>query len=151
MFKTREVYCVDTQKFESIMFLQLNVNNDYISGMGHVDVSDQLRNYYRMDHWLRMQKWWWAIYFLEMGVMLVNSYVCYKTYQESIGTDKKKILSQFEFRRSIALAWLKPDMYWPTMDKIAANNEPENNKKRKSHEMKPRICMCMLPLSQTIH
>ena len=79
-----------------------------------------------------MQKWWWAIYLWGMGVMLVNSYVCYKTYQESIGTDKKKILSQFEFRRSIALAWLKHDTYWPTMDKIAANNEPANNKKRKS-------------------
>ena len=104
MLNTREVYCVDTQKFESIMFLQLNVNNDYTAGMGHVDVSDQLRNYYRMDHWLRTQKWWWAIYLWEMGVMLVNSYVCYKTYQESIGIDKKKILSQFEFRQSIALA-----------------------------------------------
>ena len=79
------------------MFLQLNVNDDYIAGMGHVDVSDQLINYYRMDHWLRTQKWWWAIYLWGMGVMLVNSYVCYKTYQESIGTDKKKILSQFEF------------------------------------------------------
>ena len=132
MLKTREVYCVDTQKFESIKFLRLNVNDDYNAGMGHVDVSDQLRNYYRMDHWLRMQKWWWAIYLWGMGVMLVNSYVCYKTYQESIGTDKKKILSQFEFRRSIALAWLKPDTYWPTMDKIAANNDPANNKKRKS-------------------
>ena len=45
MLKTREVYCVDTQKFESIMFLQLNVNDDYNAGMGHVDVSDQIRSY----------------------------------------------------------------------------------------------------------
>ena len=28
MLKTREVYCVDTHKFDSIKFLRLNVNDD---------------------------------------------------------------------------------------------------------------------------
>jgi hypothetical protein len=115
IMKTREVYCVDTKKLETIRFLRLNINDDYNAGMGHVDVSDQLRNYYRMDHWSRKQKWWWAIYMWGMGVMLVNSYVCYKSYHLENGTAKKKILSQFEFRRSIALAWMKPDKYWQTM------------------------------------
>ena len=50
--KTRDVYCVDMQKFETIRFLRLNINDDYTAGMGHVDVSDQLRNYYRMYHLL---------------------------------------------------------------------------------------------------
>jgi hypothetical protein len=117
IIKTREVYCVDTNKLETIRFLRLNINDVYNAGMGHVDGSDQLRNYYRMDHWSRKQKWWWAIYMWGMGVMLVNSYVCYKSYHLENGTAKKKILSQFEFRRSIALAWMKPDEYWQTSRK----------------------------------
>jgi hypothetical protein len=128
IMKTREVYCVDTKKLETIRFLRLNINDDYNAGMGHVDVSDQLRNYYRMDHWSRKQKWWWAIYMWGMGVMLVNSYVCYKSYHLENGTAKKNILSQFEFRRSIALAWMKPDEYWQTM------NKKKENHKRKGAE-----------------
>ena len=72
--KTRDIYCVDTQKFETIQFLRLNVNNDYNAGMGHVDVSNQLRKYYQMDRWLRSQKWWWEIYLWGMGVVIVNAY-----------------------------------------------------------------------------
>ena len=110
--KTRDVYCVDTKKMEAIKFLRLNINDAYNADMGHVDISDQLRNYYRMDHWLRMQKWWWASYLWGMGVMLVNAYVSYQSYHERVGTAKKDILSQFEFRREIALAWLKPEEHW---------------------------------------
>jgi len=98
---------VDTQKLTTIRFLRLHVNDAYNAGnsKGHVDVSDQLRNYYRMDHWLWMQKWWWAIYLWGMGVQLVDSYACYnKAYHVDNGTPKRNILSQFEFRRSIALA-----------------------------------------------
>ena len=107
---------MDTQKLESVNFLRLNANDKYNADMGHVDVSDQLRNYYRMDHWLRNQKWWWALFLWGLGVSLVNSYVCYKSYHQEIGTDKKNILSQYEFRRSIALAWMKPDTYWNGRD-----------------------------------
>ena len=39
---TRDVCCVDTQKFETTQLLRLNINDDYNAGMGHVDVSDQL-------------------------------------------------------------------------------------------------------------
>ena len=58
ILKTRDVYCVDTQKFETIQFLRLNINDDYNAGMGHMVVSNQLRNYYQMNHWLQNQKWW---------------------------------------------------------------------------------------------
>ena len=58
IIKSRLVYCVDTQTTELIEFLRLNINDDYNEDMGHVDISDQLRNYYRFDHWMRKTKWW---------------------------------------------------------------------------------------------
>ena len=36
-----------------------DINDDYNMRMGHVDISDQLRNYYHFDHWMRKTKWWW--------------------------------------------------------------------------------------------
>lgn len=54
--KERMVFNVDTQEMEGMKFLCLNVNDDYNNGMGDVDVSDQLRNYYRLDHWLHNRK-----------------------------------------------------------------------------------------------
>jgi hypothetical protein len=56
IIKTRLVYCVDTQTTEKLELLRLNINDDYNGDMGHVDISDQLRNYYRFDHWMRKTK-----------------------------------------------------------------------------------------------
>jgi hypothetical protein len=44
--KERNVFNVDKQQMEWIKFLRLNINDDYNNGMGDVDVSDQLQNYY---------------------------------------------------------------------------------------------------------
>ena len=82
--------------------------------MGHVDFSDQCRNYYWMDHWLRKQKWWWAIYLWGMGVMIVNVYTCYHDFHVAQGTKTKNTLSQYDFRHSLSLAWMKHEEYWKT-------------------------------------
>jgi len=60
--KERLVFNADTGKTEMIKFLRLGINDFYNNSMGHVDLSDQLRNQYRFDHWLRMRKWWWALF-----------------------------------------------------------------------------------------
>jgi hypothetical protein len=73
--KERSVFNVDTGMMETMRFLRLNHINDYNYGMGHVDLSDQLRDHYRMDHWLRNTKWWWAIFFWALGVIITNAYV----------------------------------------------------------------------------
>lgn len=73
--KERHVYNVEKQQMEWIEFLRLNVNDDYSNGMGDVDVSDLLHNYYRFDHPLLKTKWWWSFLFWAKGVMLVNAYV----------------------------------------------------------------------------
>lgn len=80
---------------------RLNVINLYNHGMNSVDVADQLRNQYRIDHvWWRNNKWWWAIFIWLFGVVLVNSYVIYKRTCIQGGV---KPVSHLEFRLSIAM------------------------------------------------
>jgi hypothetical protein len=46
IIKERSVFNVDTGRVKYMQFLWLNHVNDYNYGMGHVDVSNQLRNFY---------------------------------------------------------------------------------------------------------
>jgi Transposase IS4 len=107
--KERTVYDPNEEKNVPVKFLRLNINDDYNNDMGHVDVADQLRGYYRMDHWQRQYKWWWSIWLWGFGVLLVNSYIFYKKVMEESGVPKKDWLSQYKFRRKIALAWIQYD------------------------------------------
>jgi hypothetical protein len=116
----RKVYCVETGKVEIMKFMRLNINDAYNHDMGHVDISDQLRNYYRFDHWMRKRKWWWSLYFWAIGVLLVNSYVCYKEY---CGQEGIKPMSHYEYRKCITLAWIEPDTYWPDRYKNKNNKQ----------------------------
>jgi hypothetical protein len=129
--KERMVFNIDTQQMEGIKFLHLNVNDDYNNGMGNVDASDQLQNYYRFDHWLRNRKWWWSILFWAEGVMLVNAYILYIKYNMMMGKKKKDLLSQYDFRKQIALAWIAPGTYDPrvanTIDKRKANKHKRSS------------------------
>jgi hypothetical protein len=89
------------------------MNKFYNNLMGHVDVSDQLRNQYWFDHWLPMRKWWWALYFWWLGVSMVNAYVYYVQLGLLAGIDRKNLLSHHDFRKAIALAWIDPANYHP--------------------------------------
>ena len=121
---TKHVYCVETEQVEEVKFLHLNINDDYDHDMGNVDIADQLRNYYRFDHWMRKQKWWWSLFFWAFGVLLVNAYVCYRHYTISIG---KCPMSHYDFHKSITLAWLDPKLYWKNqMVKRAAESKKRN-------------------------
>ena len=95
---------------EKLKFLCLNINNDYNHDMGGVDIADQLRKYYQFDHWMRKHKWWWLVFFWVLGVLLVNTYVAYRTYMVSIG---KQPMSHYNFCKAIALALIDPATYWP--------------------------------------
>lgn len=90
-------------------FLRLNMNDGYNVDMGHVDVADQLRGNYRMDRWQRQYKWWWSIWLWGFGVLLVNAYVYYKKVMEESGVPKKEWLTQYQFRKAVALAWVQMD------------------------------------------
>ena len=73
--KMRQVYNEDTGILETMIFLRLKNINHYNLLMGHVDLSDQLRDQYRINYWLRKRKWWWSILMWGLGVQLKNAYV----------------------------------------------------------------------------
>ena len=76
----RKVFSQETGCNEMMKFLRLNINSDYILKMNDVDCSDQLRNNYHFDHWMRKRKWWWSVFFWGIGVLKVNAYVAYVTF-----------------------------------------------------------------------
>ena len=77
-------------------------------GMGDVDIADQLRVFYRMDHWLRNVKWWWSILFWALGVILTNSFIIYKKICEEEGIEPK--YNHYEFLKEVGMYWLNPQL-----------------------------------------
>ena len=104
--KERIVYNVETGQNEPVKFLRLDYIDNYNNTMGHVDVSDQLRNTYRFDHWLRKRKWWWSILFWGIGVIFTNAYVIYVFVNVKAGKKKQQLISHHDFRKELALAWI---------------------------------------------
>ena len=101
-------------------FLRLNINDDYNHDMGGCDIAAQLCNYYWFDHWMRKRKWWWSFFFWAIGVLLVNTYVTYKTYMLSKG---KIPITHYKFREAITLAWIDPKTHWPNRMKTRNNKQ----------------------------
>lgn len=104
--KTKRVF--NPAEGHSIMmrFLRPKLTDDYNMGMNGVDVADQLRNQYRIDHWMRKRKWWWSIWWWGIQVLLVNSYLLYKTAHVLVWKNNPKtVMSQYDFRYKLVLAW----------------------------------------------
>ena len=106
--KKRKVYDKVTKKVKTVDYLRLNVNDDYNNGMGDVDVADQLRNQYRVDMWLRNYKWWHALFWWGVQVLLTNSYVVYKQCLLRAGCEP---VSHYKYQVACAKAWIDPDNY----------------------------------------
>lgn len=77
VLKRRKVWSAKDKMMVFIAFLCLEMIDEYNAYMNQTDISDQLRNQYRIDHWLRNRKWWWAILFWGLGVGGTNSYLLY--------------------------------------------------------------------------
>ena len=105
----KKVWCHQLMAVVTIQFLRWNINDEYNWGMGQVDISDQLRNQYRLDHWLRQTKWWWSPFMLVFGWFMTNAYVLYDRYMEDEGEAER--LSHYDFLRAIALAMIDPERY----------------------------------------
>jgi len=104
--KKRPVWNPVKRCLDDITFLRCNVNNDYNFKMNAVDIADQLRNNYRMDHWLRNRKWWWSIYLWGMGVLLTNAYLVYRKLQDDAGVPNSRRLSHYDFLLEVGTAWV---------------------------------------------
>ena len=87
---------------DKMEFLRLNIIDDYNMGMGHVDISDQLRGSYRFDHWLQNFKWWHALFWWGFQTMMINSYIVYKNVMIEAG---RSSLTHYDYQKSIGLAW----------------------------------------------
>ena len=99
------VYDETQRKKVKINYYQSNIQNFDNFHMNSVDVADQLRSPYGFQHWVQNRKWWWALFMWGLGVILVNAYLCYKSAHLLIWcTDKKDIMSQYDFRKSTILA-----------------------------------------------
>jgi hypothetical protein len=76
--KQKKVWCEKEKKKAFVKFLCLNMIDEYNHQMNSVDMGDQLRGVYHPDHWMRMRKWWWAIWLWGLGVARTNAYKIYK-------------------------------------------------------------------------
>ena len=139
--KTKKIWAQEKGCMMDLEFLRLSSADDCNGGMGDVDAADRKRLSCRPDRFMRKMKWWWAIWTWGLGVLLVNCYACHVAHLTSKGVDKKNILSQHEFRKAIALAWLDPKNHWKSNEKkrsSVAIEEPSGinarNKKTKNKE-----------------
>ena len=89
--KYRRVWSADVGKHVMMKYLRLNLIDLYNNHMNSVDLADQLRNCYRMNHWFRNRKWWWAIFQWALGVAATNAYIMYERIYEEEAKNKKAI------------------------------------------------------------
>lgn len=80
----------------------MNYVNEYNNAMDDVGVSDQLMNYLRFDHFLRQRKLWWSILFWVFDVFLLNAYIIYCKVNLQAGVQKRNVMSQHDFRKSLS-------------------------------------------------
>jgi len=104
--KTRQVWNKTAGRNEDIKFLRMNINNDYNCKMNPVDVADQLRNHYQMDHWIRQRKWLWSIFMWRVGVLLTNSYKTYCRVMDDAGVPRSQRLTHYDYLHAIASSWI---------------------------------------------
>ena len=94
-----------TQMVSDDPFLCLNVNDSYSYKINSVDISDQLWNVYQFDHWMNKYKWWWYILFWGRVLVLVNTYIIYKTLYKK---GKVNYMTNYEFWRLVCLVNIDP-------------------------------------------
>mgnify|MGYP000036765968 CR=1 FL=1 len=104
--KTRQVWNQTARAMVDVNFLRINVIDDYNHKINAVDVSDQLRNTYRMTHWLRQRKWWWSIFIWGLGMLLTNSYKRYTTLMDQENVPRSARHTHYDYLLSIATAWI---------------------------------------------
>ena len=99
----RRCFSTATQKHFYVQVLRLSLADLYNYNMNQVDRADQLRHYYRPDGlWMRMRKWWWAVFLWALGQAVVNAYVAYLAVCKEEGA---KPMSHLRFQVAVITAW----------------------------------------------
>lgn len=107
--KTRKVWNAELGKMDAVKYHRLEIIDNYNKRMGMVDLADQLRENYRIDYWMRKTKWWWAIAFWAIQLLMTNAWVLYKKYHELHGL--KMEFSHYSFIEAVGKAWVEPAKY----------------------------------------
>ena len=71
--------------------------------MGSVDITEQLRNNYRFDVWMRQSMWWWSMLFWGVCANIVNAFRRHTRILEDHGFTSKDVISQYDFRKYYTL------------------------------------------------
>ncbi len=79
--------------------------------MNDNDITDQLRLVFRIMHFQRNNKWWWALFLWGYEVSMVNSYMALKRYCKLKGVLVP--WTYHDWNESIGYAHLDPTEYWP--------------------------------------
>ena len=77
----------------------MNYINKCKNEIEDVEISDKLRNYYRIVFGARNRKWRWYILFWAVGDILKNSYIIYMLICNMHGTPRKHRLSHHDVRK----------------------------------------------------
>lgn len=108
--ETKKMFPAALQQVVQVPFLRLNLIDFYNNNMGSVDVADQLRTFYRVDHWLRNRMWWWSIYWWGFQNLLTNSFLAYRSFMNIHGL---RSLTHRVFIAAVTLKWLSDDRPTP--------------------------------------
>jgi len=87
--KRRKIWDSVHEDIKIIGFMRLGWIDNYNNKMNSTDISDQLRNVYRPDHWMRNRKWWWAFFIWAIGVAGVNAWKMYETMYDEEAKKKR--------------------------------------------------------------
>jgi hypothetical protein len=101
--KNRKVWSATKNKLVNIPYFRLNVFDVYNYNMNNVDISDQLRNVYRWDHWMRKRKWWWSLMFWALQLLTTNAFITYSKYLKMLNMVP---LSHYDFLEQVATIWI---------------------------------------------
>ena len=111
--KFMNVFCDNLRRKVKVPFYRLSLADEYNNKMGNVDLGDQLRNYYRFDHFILKIKWWWSFWMWAVEVCLTNSYVLYNTYCKLHKISLK--YTHYEWVYQIGKVWLHPEEYFDSI------------------------------------
>ena len=111
---TRQVWHREIQKIVEMPFFSINLFHDYNHGLNNVDLSDQVRNLYRGDLFMRKRKWLWLILMWCLKILQDNAYILYIKFMTM---NHLNAITHFEFNRQNCLSWIDPENYCPKKER----------------------------------
>lgn len=111
---------------------------NYNINMGGVDLLNQMVSYYRI--FVRSKKWTLRVISHFVDFAIVNSWIEYKLDCERAHVPKKERMDLLAFRMKLADQFVSLPRAAKRSTRLAADYQPESNKKVQNREYKPDAC-----------